>query len=292
MRESFTSLTALVILAAAPAAARADWSLASAAGLNHDDNVGNAQAASDIVQDYAVNARLSLYQLIALSGDLSLALGGDLAGEAYDQLDGLNSATIEGAVSLKKKWGLGAFAPWARAQISLGRAAYQDGYRDATLYRASLELGKRIDERWNLGARYSFERSAASPAPEVVPGRSGDAFSLDGNNLAATLEFALSERISLTAGALWRHGDVTSTSLVPWEYLYVAATAVAEDPTFGPNAYAYRLTGTTYGVKLGAEFFVSAHSSIGCGFERLETRAEGGNNYLKSVPEITWNYRF
>jgi hypothetical protein len=292
MRESLAPLTALVILAAAPTAAHADWSLSAAAGVNHDNNVGNAQAASDIVQDYALNAHLSLYQLVPLSGDWSLAVGADLTGEAYDQLDGLNNASIEGAVSLKKKWGLGALAPWVRAQISLGRAAYQDGYRDATLYSASLQFGKRIDERWNLSAQYSFERRAATPGPEVVPGHSADAFSLSGNNVGATVEFSLSERISLTAGALWRHGDVTSTSLIPWDYLFVVSTALAPDPTFGPDAYAYRLTGTTYGVKLGAEFFVTAHSTIGCGFERLETRAEGGNNYLKSVPEITWNYRF
>jgi hypothetical protein len=292
MRESLAPLTALIILGTAPTVACADWSLSAAAGLNHDDNVGNAQAASDIVQDYAVNAHLSLYQLIPLSGDWSLAVGGELAGEAYDQLHGLDNASIEAAVSLKKKWGLGAFAPWVRAQFSLGRAGYQDGYRDATLYSASLQFGKRIDERWNLSAQYSFERSSATPGSDVVPGLSADAFSLDGNNLGATVEFSLSERISLTAGALWRHGDVTSTSLVPWDYLFVASTALAPDPTFGPDAYAYRLTGTTYGVKLGAEFFVTAHSTIGCGFERLETRAAGGNDYIKSVPEITWNYRF
>jgi hypothetical protein len=230
--------------------------------------------------------------LIPLGWGFGVAVGGDLAGEAFDRLDGLNNASLSGALSLKKKWGLGAFAPWARAQLSLGREAYQDGYRDATLYRASLELGQRVDERWNLWVQYLFERRDASPAPAAVPGRSSDAFSQDGNNLAATVEYSVSERISLTAGLLWRHGDVISTSLVPWNYLYVAATAIAEDPTFGPDAYAYKLTGTTYGVRLGAEFFVTTHSTIGVGFQHLETQAAGDNNYFKSVPEITWNYRF
>jgi hypothetical protein len=290
--RSLASLTALVVLSTAAQTARADWSLAAAASANHDNNVGNAQADSDKVQDYAAIANLSLYDLIPLGGGFGLAVGGDLAGEAYDRLHGLNSASINGALALKKKWGLGAFAPWARAQLSLGRERYQDGYRDATLYRASFELGKRVDERWNLWVEYLFERRDASPAPAVVPDRSSDAFSQDGNNLAATAAFSLSERISLTAGFLWRHGDVISTSLVPWNYLYVVSTAIAQDPTFGPDAYAYKLTGTTYGAKLGAEFFVTTHSTIGCGFQYLETQAKGGNSYLKSVPEITWNYRF
>jgi len=292
MRSTLASLTALITLSTAAHTAWGDWSLAAAASANYDNNVGNAQAASDKVQDYAANANLSLYDLIPLGGGFGVAAGAEAAGEAYDRLQGLNNASINGTLSLKKKWGLGAFAPWSRAQISLGRESYRDGYRDATLYRASLELGKRVDERWNLWAQYSFERRDAAPASEVVPGRSSDAFSQDGNNLAATAEFSLSERVSLSAGFLWRHGDVTSTSLVPWNYLYVAATAVAEDPTFGPDAYAYRITATTYGIRVGAEFFATTHSTIGFDFQQLDTQAKGGNNYLKSMPEITWNYRF
>ena len=292
MRESLALLTAAAILAAAPMTARGDWTLSGAARLAHDDNVGNAQANVDKVQDYSADARLSLYRLFPLDGGWSMSVGGDLAGEAYDNLTGLNNASIEGSLSLKKKWGLGAFAPWARAQFSLGRAEYRDGYRDATLYRASLDLGKRIDERLNLWAQYSFERRAASPGPELVPGVSGDAFSQSGNNLGATLEFALGERIFLTAGALWRTGDVVSTALIPWYYLYESSDAIARDPTFGPNAIAYRLPGTTYGLKVGAEFSVNAHNSIGCGFQWLDTHAKGGNDYNQSMPEITWNYRF
>ncbi len=67
-------------------------------------------------------------------------------------------------LSLKKKWGLGALAFWSRAGISVGRADYDDGYRDATLYCASLEVGKRLDERWNLWAKFSFDRRRAAPA--------------------------------------------------------------------------------------------------------------------------------
>jgi hypothetical protein len=31
---------------------------------------------------------------------------------------------------------------------------------------------------------------------------------------------------------------------------------------------------------------------IGCGFQRLETHAQGGNNYSDSLSELTWIYRF
>jgi hypothetical protein len=290
MHGTLAPLTVLVIFCAAPVTALADWTLGAAASVSHDDNVGNAQNYDDKVSDYAATANISLFQLIPL-GDFSLSVGGDLAGEAYDRLTGLNNASIDASVSLKKKWGLGAFAPWARAQLSLGRADYQDVYRDATIARASLELGKRLDERLNLTVKYFFERRAATAGEELLPGLSSDVFSQNGHNFLANAEYALSERISLNLGTLLRHGDVVSTTLSPGYGIYESSSAVADDPTFGPNAYAYKLTGTTYGVRLGAEFSVTVHSSIGLGFQRLETHAQGGNNYSNSMPEVTWNYR-
>jgi len=68
--------------------------------------------------------------------------------------------------------------------------------------------------------------------------------------------------------------------------------ALAEDPAFGPEAYAYKLTGTTYGFRVGVNYAPTPHSLLGLGFERLNTHADGGNSYTKSVPEITWDYRF
>jgi len=68
--------------------------------------------------------------------------------------------------------------------------------------------------------------------------------------------------------------------------------AIADAPTFGPDAYAYKLTGTTMGLRVGTKYSPTPHSLLGCGFLRLDTRAQGGNNYTKSMPEITFDYRF
>ncbi len=105
------------------------------------------------------------------------------------------------------------------------------------------------------------------------------------------MDYSLNESASLAIGAILRHGDVVSTTASGGR-IYRAHRALAEDPAFGPEAYAYRLTGTTYGFRLGINYSPTVHSLLGCGFERLETRVEGGNNYTKSIPEITWDYRF
>jgi hypothetical protein len=263
--------------------------LATSAALSHDNNVGNARNSASIVADSSAAATLSLLQLIQVGENTSFAAGGNLSGQVYDHLSGLNDASLEGVLSLKRKWGLGAFAPWARAAISLGRAAYADGYRNATIYRASLEVGKRFDERFSLWANYGFERRRAQPVDFY--GQSEDVFSQSGRSLKVGMQYSLSARTSLSLGSLWRQGDVVSTT-APGADLYANYKAWASDPTFGVGAYAYRLDGTTYGARLGVEYSLSAHSLIGGGFQRLETHAQGGTNYGNSMPQLTWNYRF
>jgi hypothetical protein len=285
------AFAASIVLGAMPYAARGDWTLGAEADLRHDDNVGNAQSSSDIVGDSTLDARLSIFQLFPLGEGYSVTVGGDLGGEAFRRLTGLNNASVDGTFALKKKWGLGAFTPWARAGVSAGRWSYDDSYRNAWDYRATLASGRRIDERWNLWAEYAFEHRAASPRPQEVPGVSGDAYSQDSHHVAVNMEYSLSENSFLALGLLGRHGDVVSTTRAGAQ-IYNASRALAEDPAFGPEAYAYKLTGTTYGFRLGFNYSPTSHSLLGCGFERLETHADGGNRYTKSIPEISWDYRF
>lgn len=285
------SLAALIVLSAIPYAARSDWTPGAEASVRHDDNVGNAQSSPDIVADSIVGARLSIFQLFPLGDSYSVTVAGDLSGESFHRLTGLSNASVDGEFALKKKWGLGAFAPWARIGVSAARSNYRDGYRNAWIYRATLASGQRIDERWNLWMEYAFERRAARAQAEEVPGLSGDAFSQNSHNAAVDLEYSLGERTFFALGLLGRHGDVESTT-GPGAKIYHASRALAEDPAFGPEAYAYRLTGTTYGFRVGINFAPTPHSLLGCGFERLDTHADGGNSYTKSVPEITWDYRF
>jgi hypothetical protein len=276
---------------AASHTARGDWTFAASAALNHDNNVGSAQNLASVVADSTVAASASLLQQFPIGEGFSLSAGGDLSGQVYEHLSGLNNASLDGVLFLKKKWGVGAFAPWTRAGISIGRANYDDGYRDATLYRASLEAGKRLDERWNLWAKYQFERRRAAPAEPDLYGISGDVFSQRGRTFKSGVQFSVSDRITLGLGSILRHGDVVSTTQ-PTFYIFSYSKAVAPDPTFGPGAYAYRLDGTTFGARLGADYALSAHNLIGCGFQRLETHAQGSNNYSDSRSDLTWNYRF
>jgi hypothetical protein len=280
-----------VLLFCVPDLARSDWTLGTDAQLRHDNNVGNAGDYDDIVGDTIVDARLSMFQLFPIGENYSLSVGGDLSGESYDDLKGLNNASLGGSLGLKRKWGLGAYAPWARIGLSIERSDYNDDYRNATVYRTTLSGGQRLDERWNLWAEYAYERRAAAGQPDVAPGISGDAFSQTTHNLNANVQYAFSERTYLVFALLARYGDVVSTAQ-PSQAIFTASRAVAADPAFGPDDYAYKLTGTTLGFKVGINYSPTPHNLLTLGFERLDTHADGGNSYTKSILEVSWAYRF
>ena len=286
----FGTLAALIALGAMPYPAHGDWTLGAGAGVQYDDNVGNAQSRSDIVADSLLDARLSIFQLYPLDDSYSVTVGSDLSGEAYRRLTGLDNASLDGTIALKKKWGLGAFVPWTRIGLWVGRSSYDDSYRNAWDYRATLAAGRRIDERWNFWADYSYERRAATPQTELVPGLSGDAFSQNSHNVAAHVEYSLNEDTFLKLGVLGRQGDVVSTSTHDLE-TFGEARALAADPAFGPGAEAYKFTGTTLGFELGVDYALTTHSVLGCAFKRLDTRVNAGNSYTQSIVEITWDYR-
>ena len=281
----------MIALGAIPDTARSDWTLGADAQARHDNNVGNAEYPGDIIEDSVIGGHLSLYQVMAFGEGYSLSAGGDLSGETFNRLNGLSNASLGGALTLKRKWGLGAFAPWIRVGAAIARSDYRDDYRNASIYRASLAAGRRMDDHWNLWADYAFELRAAATQEQEEPGVSGDAYSQKSHRVALNVEYALNETLSLDAGLSVRRGDIVTTTLSEYR-IYDAARAIAEDPAFGPDAYAYRLLGTTYGFRLGISYSPTPHTLIQCAFQRFDTRAEGGNGYTKSVPEISWSYRY
>lgn len=273
-----------------PAPALADWSVSASAQARYDDNVGNAQNYGDQTSDEIFGAALSAFQTFTLSDAYSLSAGGDLNGEWFDHLNGLRNASLDGVLSLKRKWGLGAFAPWSRVLLSVGRSEFDDSYRDFTAYRAALAAGKRIDSRLNLWVEYSFEHRAAAAGESVEPGISADAFTQNGHRLAASLEYAASSKVFASLSVFARRGDVVST-VQSDEDIYPRARAVEEDPALGEDAYAFRVIGNTYGLRPGLAYALGEHSLLGVAYLWARTYAQGAD-YLKSVVEINWSYRY
>jgi hypothetical protein len=263
--------------------ARAEEVFSAEGGVFHDSNLSRAVSASDIVGDTALNLAASGGYLFTPGDRDAVTLTGDVRGASFSRFHGMNSIALGGTASWSRKFGLGALAPWARISASLAGERYGDDVRNGMRQSVVLRAGERLSERLELSGGGSFERYRADNVKAVVPGISGDAFSLIGRNLFARADYALSDRWTGFAGVNARLGDVTaSTRLDPKIFVY--SSAIALDPAFGSDYIAYRLSGTTtWDFLAGASLALGDRSSFNLAVTRALTYASGGIEYQTTV---------
>lgn len=122
--------------------------------MRHDNNLGNAQAASDVVSDSALVTALAAGQRIQLNDSDSLILQGQLRDESFNHFHGMSNLALGASLALRQKFGLGSYAPWLRWEVSSQRLNYRDEVRDGWLHQVGLRAGQRIAAQWELGATF------------------------------------------------------------------------------------------------------------------------------------------
>ncbi len=221
----------------------------------------------------------------------SINFSADVKGEAFDRYTGLNNVSLGAALAFRKKWALGAYAPWTALSLSSAHLNYSNNIRNGWKHQIALRGGKRIHERLDIRAEYMYERRTANSLPPDQPGISGDVFSLNSQNVMLNAEYLLDENTFLTGGVLYRRGDVVaSTSETP--QIISASSAIAADPVFGPTFYAYKMDGTTHGLNVDLNYSMTTHSLLRASISRLITHTTGDNNYAKTIQMISWNYNY
>jgi len=279
--------------------------------IRHDSNINNAQLANDIAGDSSLSAGISATGFFPLENGNSLSISGESRGEAFNHYTGLNNVSLGAALAFRKKWALGPYAPWIGLSLSSARLNYANDIRNGWRHQATIRGGKRILERWDVRAEYMVERRTANALPPDQPGISGDVFSQTSRAMTLNAEYTWSNSIFLAFGSLLRYGDVVASTreiltdvYKTYPGYYVAAPtretakiisaskAIAADPVFGPHFYAYRMTGTTYGLNVDMNIAVTPHSMLRASIVRQLTHAEGDNGYAKNVATLSWNYNF
>ena len=274
-----------------PTAAAADWIADVDAGVIYDNNLNNAELERDIRSDSALTASLSVGQVLQLDTDHSLAVTADLKSELYKHHSGMNNLTAGATLSLRRKLGLGAAAPWLRVSASGARLQFDESLRDGWLYRAGAAAGKRFAERWDVQVAYGFEKRTADNARPVIAALPGNVFDLRSHSLSLDLRYSASDTILLFAGYSWRNGDVVSTS-VPNAKIFRASTALARDPVFPVGNFAYTLDAISHHAVVGVSVALNSHSSVNLSYARQITYGAGDNNYYKSLFAASYSYSF
>ena len=283
----------LCLMAGIPGFAVAEGFANVEAGMRHDDNLGNGQLSPYIVSDSVLAAAVSVGQFILLNDtDDSLTLQGRLKQESFNRFHGMSNLSLGGSLAFRRKFGLGQYVPWISASLSLDRLKYGDNIRDGWLQQAGIKGGKRIAERWDMWATYTFEKRQSDHTEATDPGISGAVFEQKNRNLSLNMEYAYNDSMFFTLGYGLRTGDVVVTTLADLASTYAVAKAIRPDTALGINQDAYRLGGNTNILNAGLGVTINPHFLLSVSYQRQVTHADGGSNYNKNLSSITGSYNF
>lgn len=289
--EWAATLSLAVALLAAAGPSRAEWFYDVRPGISYDDNLSRAQQAADVRSDGAASLAASAGWFYAPSGADGLTLSLDASTEAYGRFHGLNLLSIGAGASYRRKFGLGYAAPWASLALRIAHDDYRGGIRDSDRLEARLEAGRRFTEDFDASLGLALDRRLAKHDEPVVPGISGKVFDLRGQSAFARAAYDVNDRLQIGGRVSVRRGDVESTTRQNLD-IFLASDAIAADPTFGGDFYAYRLRGTTTSTSASVSWALSERSSVNLSVAAARTSAYDGLDYRNRVGTVVLAFRY
>ena len=275
----------------ASAAAAADWLFDFDAGAFYDSNLSRAQKSSDVRADAAATLAASAGNFYALTGNDGLTLSIEGRGEAYHRFHGLNFIGAGASADFRHKFDLGYAAPWLRIAASASYDGYQQNLRSGARWDARAEVGQRLSEQFDAALGGMFDRRYAEHDEPVVPGISGKVFDLRGHSVYFRAGYAATEALLLGARVEVRRGDVVSSTRRNLE-VFEASSAIAHDPAFGDDFFAYRLRGTTGTATVSASWAIDTRSSLNLVYAAERTRAYDELDYHSYRVDFAYAYRY
>jgi hypothetical protein len=107
----------------------------------------------------------------------------------------------------------------------------------------------------------------------------------------ARAAYDITDRLQVAGQAAVRRGDVESTTRQNLA-IFLASDAIAADPTFGSDFYAYRLRGTTVTANATLSWALSERSSLNLSYAVARTAAYDDLNYLSRIGTILLAFRY
>jgi hypothetical protein len=268
------------------AAVHAEWLFDVDAGARYESNLTRAQQDPDIRADAAASLAASAASYLPLTGADGLTLAVDAATETWLRFHGLNLLSIGATASYKHKFGIGYSVPWLSLALSAAHEDYRSVIRDSNRYEARAEAGQRFSEAFDASIGAVYDRRDARNDLPVVPGISGRVFEVRGKSAFVRAGYALNEQLHLGANFAVRRGDVVSTTRQNLE-IFLASDAIAADPAFGDDFFAYRLRGTTRTATVTSSWALSDRSSLNFRYADERTRAYEGLDYRGRIAELS-----
>jgi hypothetical protein len=275
------------------AAAHAEWLFDVDAGGRYDSNVNRAQQQPDVRADGSAALFASATSFVALTGADGLTAGASASTETWHRFHGLNLVSVGLGASYRHKFGVGLDVPWISLGLSASHDDYRSALRDSNRVEGRAEVGRRIDEMFDVSVGAIFDRRYARNDLPVVPGISGRVFDTSGKSAFARAGYAFTGQLQAGASFAVRRGSVVSTTRQHFD-IFLQSDAIAADPTFGDEFFAYRLRGTstTETAALTLSWALSSGSSLNVRYADERTSAPEGLDYRSRSAALSLTYSY
>ncbi len=260
--------------------------------LHRDDNVGNSRARY-AVGDTTFSSSLSFGRILALGDDPYLwTFGGKLSKDSYQKLDGLDKLDVTANIDLKKKWGLGPYAPIFGVNMSYGLQQYSQNDKDKKVQTLELRASKRLIDSLNFTARIVGEIHHGNHNQSVEEGRSGAVYEGRNRSLQLVLDYTVwnDKLLSLSYGI--RRGELIVTTIADSAAIYDVAKAIRPDPTFGPDRDVYRLNGEVKTRGLGFTMPITSQWALQLDGQQHDSKVSNGVSYSRRTYSLSARYQF
>lgn len=258
----------------------------------YDDNVTNAEIPSDIRSDVSAGMKGTGGTRIDLDEFGLLDLAGDLLWTAHAHYDGLDEIDLGGHASLRKKLGLGLFAPSVNATVAVSHASFQGDVRDGWLTTVSVGASERVTSRLLLRLDIGLQYRTQDHPEAAFTGLSGEVFRQFDQTQRLGAELTLTDHLALLASYERRKGDANLSLHNGPDADLGDALAVSPDPTFGPNTVVERFKALTQSGLLGVNYVLGARSSASVVFRYDLTRESSGDIYRRMLTSFVYSYAF
>ena len=284
-------LAAAALAAAVPLCAHGEPFYGADVRYAYDDNLTLASAAADRRGDSLLAAGGYVGQFFVPSRDATLEVSAGVHATGYARFTSLDEASLEASGTWRRKLGLGYAAPWIALRADASHDDYRDDIRDSDRVEIALVAGTRLSERFDVSGGLAHDRRVARNAVPVVPGISGALYDVAGDSLFVRGGYAPTPKLLFEASLRARRGDVVATTPEGLS-IFLASSAIAADPAFGPDRYGYRLRGTTTSATIAMSYAIDERSALNVEFTHASTSAAAGLDYRENVVSASWVLRY
>jgi hypothetical protein len=154
-------------------------------------------------------------------------------------------------------------------------------------------LGQRFSEAFDASVGIVHDRRYARNDRPVVPGISGKVFDVQGKSAFVRAGYALTDQLQVGANFAVRRGGVVSTTRQHLE-IFLESDAIAADPAFGDDFFAYRLRGTstTQTAAITLSWALSDRSSLNLRYADERTSAYDDLDYRGRIATLSFAFSY